>query len=148
MRMAALLPALLIAGCSDGRDPMPVACGGEPEALLAALRQAPAAVALHDGTRLSDCVRSARGEGELQSLGVAYLRAADALRASAATDAAAALQLGYLAGAVRSGAGRTQGGLAAQLARRVEQAAALEPGASAAAGAALSRGRRAGEARG
>ncbi len=147
-RLAAVLPALLLAGCSDGRDPLPAACTGEPAELLTALRQAPGQVVLADGTALSDCVQRARGEGDLQALGIVYLRVADTLRGPARSDPAAALRLGYLAGAVAAGAARTEGGLAAQLARRVEQSSALEPGSSAAAEAALRRGREAGEARG
>ena len=70
------------------------------------------------------------------------------LRARAQADPNAALQLGYLAGAVRTGARHATAGIAAQLARRIEQLATLRPGASAAASAALARGLRAGEASG
>ncbi|MFN2462265.1 MAG: hypothetical protein ABR591_16560, partial [Candidatus Velthaea sp.] len=75
----------------------------------------------------SRCVSTA-GEGELQSLGLTFTRVADELRARAGRDGAAALQLGYLVGAVRRGAAATPG-IAAQLARRVEQTAALDDAA-------------------
>lgn len=124
---------------------MPRSCFAEPAALMSALRQAPGEVALQDGTRLSQCVSSARTDGELQSLGISFGRLADALRARARADPRAALQLGYLAGAVRAGARGAPGGVAEQLARRIEQLAALAPGAPAASAAALARGLRAGE---
>jgi hypothetical protein len=147
--LAALAATLLLAGCgAHDPDPVPAACTGEPATLLAALAHAPGAVALQDGTRLSRCVRNARTDGDLQSLGIAFGRLADALRARAPRDPAAALQLGYLGGAVRSGASHASAGIADQLARRMTQLATLAPGASAAAVAALARGARAGESRG
>ena len=146
--LAALAAGLLLAGCTKERDTVPVSCSGDQAELMAALRQAPGAVVLEDGTRLSRCVSTARTDGDLQALGISLGRVADALQARAATDPAAALQLGYLAGAVRAGARRTAGRIADQLARRMEQLATLRPGARAAATAARERGARAGESRG
>jgi hypothetical protein len=140
----AALGLLLLAGCAEERDPVPTACFGEPAAMLAALERAPGAVALQDGTSLSRCVSAARTDGDLQSLGLTLIGAADALRADAGSDPAAALRLGYLAGAVSAGAARSSGAVAAQLARRVQQAAALEADAVPACVSALARGRRAG----
>ena len=151
LRLGALgaMLLLVLAGCSkQEREVVPVACFGEPAELMSALRQAPGAVALADGTRLSGCVSSARTDGDLQSLGISFGRLADALRGRVESDASAALQLGYLAGAVRAGARRAPGGLADQLARRIQQLAELGPGAPPAAQTALARGLRAGEARG
>lgn len=146
---AALAAALLLAGCGkQDPDPVPTGCVGEQAVLLAALTQAPRAVALPDGTRLSRCVSTARSDGDLQSLGISLGRVADTLRARAATDPDAALQLGYLAGAVRAGARRASSGIADQLARRMTQLGSLAPGASAASAAALTRGARAGESSG
>ena len=142
--VAAVL-ALALAGCTKEAETVPVSCFGEPLGMMTALRQAPGAVTLADGTRLSRCVSSARTDGDLQSLGISLGRTADLLRARAAADPAAALQLGYLAGAVRAGASRATSGIAEQLARRMGQLATLGPGASAAATGALARGRRAGE---
>lgn len=140
--MACVAP---LAGCTQEPDPVPGACLAEPAALLAALRQAPAAVALADGTRISRCVSAARTDGDLQSLGVSLGRTADALRARAGADPGAALQLGYLSGAVQAGARRASSGIADQLARRIGQLAALDAGGPPAATAALRRGQRAGE---
>jgi hypothetical protein len=144
-RTLAVLGLLLLAGCAEERDRVPAACFAEPAAMLAALDRAPGTVALQDGTPLSRCVSAARSDGDLQSLGLTLLGTADALRAGAGADPAAALQLGYLAGAVRAGAARSSGAVAAQLARRVDQAAALDAGAVPACVSALARGRRAGE---
>jgi len=144
-RTLAALGLLLLAGCAEQRDRVPAACFAEPAAMVAALDQAPGAVALQDGTPLSRCVSTAHSDGDLQSLGLTLIGAADALRADAGSDPAAALRLGYLAGAVHAGAARSRGSIAAQLARRVEQAATLAAQASPASVSALARGRRAGE---
>jgi hypothetical protein len=142
----AAIALLVLAGCSkQEREVVPVSCFGEPPELMTALRQAPGAVVLQDGTRLSRCVSRARTDGDLQSLGISFGRLADVLRARAQSDASAALQLGYLAGAVRAGARDAPGGLADQLARRMQQLAAPGPGAQPAAAAQLTRGIRAGE---
>jgi hypothetical protein len=137
--------AIGLAGCTPQPDSVPASCVGEPAALMTALRQAPATVALEDGTRLSRCVSTARTDSDLQSLGFSLGRTADVLRARAAKDPAAALQLGYLAGAVRAGARRATSGIAAQLGRRMAQLATLRPGAGRAAATAWARGSRAGE---
>ena len=123
--IGALLAA--VAGCgSTEREQVPVACLGEPDTIALALERAPAKVTLEDGTPLSRCVRlAARRDGDLQALGVSLMRVADDLRVQTRTDAQAAVRLGYLIGAVRRGAAKTPG-LAAQLARRVEQTAAPE----------------------
>ena len=144
-----LAAALLVAGCSK-QDPAPVpaSCVGEPMTLAAAIARAPGPVTLQDGTRLSRCVATARSDGDLQSLGISLGRLADSLRARAGTEPDAALQLGYLAGAVRLGARRAGGNIADQLARRMTQLAALPAEASAASVAALARGARAGESTG
>lgn len=144
-RLVVLTVALVVAGCAKDGGALPDACTDGHEAVLAALAQAPRAVALPDGTRLSRCVSAARTDGDLQSLAIVFVRAADTLRPQAATDPAAALRLGYLAGAVKAGATRSSGSIAAQLARRVEQVATLDGGASATAAAALARGRTSGE---
>jgi hypothetical protein len=139
------LAPLLLAGCTDERDPVPDACFGGPAAMLSALERAPDAVVLVDGTRLSRCVSAARTDADMQSLGLVFVRMADTLRAQAARDPAAALRLGYLAGAVKAGAAAGTSGITMQLARRVEQVATLEEHSGAAAAAALQRGRSAGE---
>ena len=111
--------------------------------MLSTLRQGPPIV-LEGRTRVSRCVSAARTEGDLQSLGVLFVRVADMLRAQASADPEAAFALGYLTGAVTRGSASSSGSIAAQLARRVDQVASLDPRASAAAVSALARGRLAG----
>jgi hypothetical protein len=143
----AAIAALALAGCGSSKpDAMPAACRGDHAALTAALARAPAPVSLAGGTRLSRCVSTAGTGGDLQSLGIALTQIADELRARADRDGGAALQLGYLVGAVRRGAAGTPG-IASQLARRVEASSApqlVRPGPR----AQLERGIRLGEAGG
>ena len=142
--LVAALLALLLAGCgSQHGDPMPASCFDTPETFVAALQRAPAAVRLPGDTRLSTCVRRARSDGDLQTLGISLTAAADQLRARVAADPGAAAGLGYLVAAVRAGVAGNQG-LAGQLGRRVEGATGLPDGAPAAARAALAQGLRAG----
>jgi hypothetical protein len=145
----AAIGALFVAGCgSSEREALPVACLGQPATISRALQRAPARVTLAGGTPLSRCVRvAAHRDGDLQELGVSLTRVADDLRPSAETDAGSALRLGYLVGAVRRGARQTPG-VAAQLARRVEQASALGTEAPPASQAAWQRGVGLGEASG
>ena len=143
-RTLIVLGVLLLAGCGPERAAIPDACFGTPASLMSTLRAGPP-VALDDGTRLSDCVSSARSEGELQALGLLYVRVADVLGAQAPSDTDAAFALGYLAGAVARGAAASSGNIAAQLARRIDQLATIERGVGVdAAAAALGRGRRQG----
>lgn len=142
-RLSAATIALVLAGCGAEPRRLPAACLAEPATIVRALERAPAAVALADGTRLSACVRLARREGELQALGVSLTAAADNLRMRAPSDPGAATALGYLAAAVRAGATANQG-LASELARRIENASALDGRAPPAVHAALARGLQAG----
>lgn len=142
-RALAVAGVLLLAGCTQQRDTVAESCFAEPAAMAAMLRQDPPVV-LGDGTRLAGCVSAARTDGELQSLGLLFVRVADMLRAEAASDPDAAFALGYLSGAVRRGSRASSGSIAAQLARRVDQVATLDPSAGATADAALARGRQAG----
>src|SRR4051794_3870380 len=149
--LLALAPlALAAAGCGEG-DPPPVdaACIASPAAIERALARAPAPVTLPSGTRLSECVAGARSDADLQNAGLVLTRAADHLADRAQRgDAGAALDLGYLVGAARRGAARTNG-IHAELARRLESAARiLADGGGANLASALQRGLRAGEATG
>jgi hypothetical protein len=143
----ALGAAALLAGCgASGPPPLPAACLQPAAAIARALVRVPAAVRLDDGTPLSRCVSRARAEADLPAVGVSLTEVADGLSARAGKDPAAALQLGYLVGAVRRGAAATPG-IAAQLARRLELAAPHDFEADAARRG-LARGIRLGEAGG
>ena len=111
--------ALLAVGCGNDEHRVPVACldGNLPKALATA----PAEVRV-DGTRLSDCFTRAANPAEIQQVGAVFIAAAEKLsaRARAQPHSPAALQLGYLIGAVRHGTGHTQG-IHYETARRIEQ---------------------------
>jgi hypothetical protein len=136
---------LALGACGADEPPLDDACTESAGAIVRALGRAPAPVALGSGARLSDCVRNARSDSELQNAGIVLTQAADALAVRAEHgDARAAVALGYLVGATRRGAARSPG-IHAELQRRVERAAAYVEGAAA---TALRRGMRAGEASG
>lgn len=136
--------AAMLGGCANEDDPeLSGACQAGPEPFAAALQDARGAVALPDGTSLSECVRDAREASQLQELGIALTRVADRLAARAPSDATAALQLGYLVGAVREGASTTEG-IALELERRITGTSAPMSRARPAIAAAYRRGLAAG----
>jgi hypothetical protein len=148
LAVAAALGA--IAGCGSSDPPrIDEACLSSPDRIERALARAPAPVTLASGTRLSDCVSRARSDADLQTTGLVLTRAADHLAGRAQRgDAQAAVALGYLVGAARRGAARTNG-IHAELAHRVESAArVLAAGGEDAVEGALERGVRAGQATG
>ena len=147
-RLAALLAigTLALAGCStEETPPVPFDCTTDRAAVARALEQAPGEVRLPDGTLLSECVRNAESDAELQTVGLALTRLAEDLEAEAPGDPDAALRLGYLVGAARRGA-PSASSLQAELVYRLERSAASieEPAAA----RALAEGMRAGEERG
>ncbi len=122
----AVVVAAAAAGCGrDGGVATPAACTEGPAAVRSALARAPGRVEL-DGVRLSECLTSASDGADIQSVGTAYVETAAVLspRAQRRPEGPEALQLGYLVGAVRRGAARTQG-VQAELLRRLEQELAL-----------------------
>jgi hypothetical protein len=140
--VAGLALAGLLAGCGGGLPSLPPACSDGPERILNALAGAPGPVHLYDGTLLSRCVSSAYQDGEVQQLGFTFTPAADRLARQATPGAA--LRLGYLVGAVRRGAGTTNGAQL-ELVRRLESTVHFDDPALE---QAVERGARAGEARG
>lgn len=131
---AALLAALALAGCSrEDEATLPAACRLGADAVRAALVAAPAPVKLEGGTALSDCLTRTSEQADVLLVGETYLTTAAGL-----ADEGKALQLGYLLGAVRRGAGETQG-IHDEIVRRLEQEAGRVDDR-----AALRRGERAG----
>jgi hypothetical protein len=125
--LCAVAAAGLAGACGEEEVP-PVAssCTGEPDAVVAALGRAPDAVELPDGATISDCLRNARTDAELQNVGVTLANAAEDLEAQAIDgDEDAALRLGYLVGAARTGAATTSG-VGAELVRRLERSAGID----------------------
>jgi hypothetical protein len=143
-----VLATVALVACGGDTEPLDEACLDSAGAIERALTPAPAPVTLPTGTRLSECVANARSDADLQSAGLVLTRAADHLaEAAGGGDTSAAVQLGYLVGAVRRGAQRTEG-IHAQLQRRVERSTAYLDEGGPRVTAAVARGRRAGEASG
>jgi hypothetical protein len=110
---------LLVVGCGNDEHRVPVAClEGN---LTKALATAPADVRL-SGVRPSECFTRAANPAEIQQVGAVFIASAEKLAEAARTkpDSRAALELGYLIGAVRRGAGHTQG-IHYETQRRIEQ---------------------------
>jgi hypothetical protein len=116
---AAVLAAAALAACStEGEDPtLPLACEAGPEAVERALVAAPGPVRIEGEVRLSECFVRKASAGDNQVVGGTLLAVAGRLADRAGADQRAALRLGYLIGAARRGAGRTQG-IHAELLRR------------------------------
>ncbi len=142
MRAAAVIGtalAVLSVGCGGDSTALPPACSDGPQSVLRALRTAPRDVHFTDGTRLSACVSRAQDDAELQQLGFSLTPAADRLARN--RDERSAFRLGYLVGAVRSGAATTNG-VHLELVRRLESTVTFDAPALL---AAARRGARAGE---
>jgi hypothetical protein len=85
-----------------------------------ALAAAPRPVVLPGGVAISTCAKRVRSDAELQNLGTVMHSVAERLALRARDgDAQAATALGYLTAAVAVGAAESSG-IAAELARRVE----------------------------
>lgn len=96
-------------GCGNDEHRVPVAClDGH---LSKPLAHAPGEVRLEDGTRLSECFNRAANPAEIQQVGAIFIDQAERLAAGARANphSPAALQLGYLIGAMRRGTSHTQG---------------------------------------
>jgi hypothetical protein len=141
--MVAAVLALGTGGCGRDNRAVPASCMSSAGAIATALHGAPGHVALTDGTLLSECVSRARSDADLQNLGALYTEVADALATQVPTSDRAATELGFLVGATRRAAARTNG-IDGELVRRLEQAAGPD-GAPAPRRAAYERGLAAGQ---
>ena len=124
--IAALIAIPALAGCSSGEDEdAPAACLAGADAYLTALRDAPGDVKLEGETPISDCLTPDQEGGQLASIGQEMIAAATDLNAAAQKDPGgrAALELGYLVGAVERGSE----GIHADLGRRLDTAARYSP---------------------
>lgn len=124
-----LLIAAVATGCSSQDDSTPAACLGFAPAYEKALKNAPGEVLLGGETPISDCVAPNQSGGDLARVGEAMLEAATDLNAEARAEpgGGAALQLGYLLGAVQRGAEESEG-IHSDLVRRLTVAARYAPG--------------------
>ncbi len=126
------LGAAFLAGCggSSAKDErQPVTCRESVSVYLNALRAAPGEVILAGETPISGCLVPTAEEGEIADLGEDALAAATKLNAQARTEPGgpAALQLGYLLGAIARGSAKTAEGVHAELLRRLTVAARFAP---------------------
>jgi hypothetical protein len=98
---------LAASGCGTKKNDLaPAACLVTNRGYLRALERAPAAVRLAGTTPISDCLVPEQDAGQLANIGREMVVAATKLNVEARGDpgGAAALQLGYLIGAVAKGA--------------------------------------------
>jgi hypothetical protein len=105
--IAAGVALLIPVGCGTAaHDAAPAACLATPSGYLSALRRAPGQVRLQGSVAISDCLVSNQSGGQLASIGQPMVIAASRLNAAARRDprGPAAVQLGYLLGAVSKGA--------------------------------------------
>ena len=105
--VAAAAAGALIAGCgSSQHDQAPAACLVPNEGYLRALKDAPAPVRLGGSAPISSCLVPEQEAGQLGTIGHEMIVAATKLNAEARRDpgGSAAVQLGYLIGAVSKGA--------------------------------------------
>src|SRR5436190_6091206 len=99
--------AAVIAGCGSSQsDQAPAACLVPNQGYLHALERAPAPVRLGGSTPISDCLVPEQEAGQLGTIGHEMIVAATRLNGEAQRDprGPAAVQLGYLLGAVSKGA--------------------------------------------
>jgi len=121
----AVVCCAVLGGCSDEPEKLPLVCLEGEHAYQQALRAAPGEVRLQGDTPISDCVRRGSSQADAQNVGVLLLRVADREVAALPRSDAAAQRLGFLVGATRRGAERTNG-LQIELARRLEQVVGLD----------------------
>jgi hypothetical protein len=97
---------LLVPGCGAKKNDLaPAACLASNQGYLQALERAPGEVRLAGTTPISDCLVPEQDAGQLANIGHEMIVAATKLNAEARRGSdAAALQLGYLIGAVSKGA--------------------------------------------
>jgi hypothetical protein len=97
---------LLVAGCGAKKNDLaPAACLVTNQGYLRALERAPGEVRLAGTAPISDCLVPEQDAGQLANIGREMIVAATKLNAEARQGSdAAALQLGYLIGAVSKGA--------------------------------------------
>jgi hypothetical protein len=118
----ALAAAALLAGCGNQDVAVAPECLENASAVTKALARAPGEVRLGGRVRISDCFQNAASSADVQNLGAIFIQATGdtAQRVRKAPHSHAAVELGYLVGAVRRGA-HTDGGVHYEAGRRVEQ---------------------------
>jgi hypothetical protein len=106
-------------GCGQGSAATPDACLDGPEAVRAALANAPDGAVAMKGVKLSDCLVPASDPSGLEAFGGSVIQASAELADKAsAGDERALVQIGFLRGALARGA---DAGLQDNLLLRVDQ---------------------------
>ncbi|MBK5232500.1 MAG: hypothetical protein JJE13_05930 [Thermoleophilia bacterium] len=118
--------AVLLLGCSETEVDTPDVCLESPASITAALRNAPEPVALDGGTVISDCLVRNQSEGDLVNFGTNITEVATGLGGDVSrpgpAGVKAAIDAGYLVGAIEKGA-EDSDGIHATLVERVKSAA-------------------------
>ena len=121
--IAVLSASLVTVGCGkEEEDPkLPAVCSAGPGQVRAALMGAPGRVTI-EGTPISNCFIRAADAADVQLVGSTLLAVAAPLaeRAQRDPDGDAALQLGYLIGAIQRGT-KSKQGIYAESVRRLNQ---------------------------
>ena len=129
LTVAGAIAALALAACGSNDPPeTPTACLAPPSTYLEALRAAPGQVRLSGETPISACLVEEQGPGQLATVGRTLVGAATELNREARRggDRQAIVRLGYLVGAVDTGAATT-GGIHRDLQLRLNSAARFTP---------------------
>ena len=117
--------AIALGSCGSSEPPeTPAACLAPASAYRSALGSAPGEVRLDGTTPISDCLVEEQDAGPLAEVGKSMVAAATELNRRVLDGAPreAAVELGYLVGAVEAGASKT-GGIHHDLELRIESAA-------------------------
>ena len=128
---AACVAAALLGFTACGEDDppaTPVACLASGADYVGALAEAPGDVLLGGSTPITDCLVDEQEPGALETVGQSLVDAATTLNAQARRDpgTGAAIELGYLSGAVDEAAEST-GGIHEDLRLRLASAARFSP---------------------
>lgn len=122
----ALAAAAVILGCGNTDVDTPDVCLESPASITAALRNAPEPVALDGDTSISDCLVRNQADGDLVNFGTNITEVATGLGADTSRPGPAglkaAIDAGYLVGAIEKGA-EDSDGIHATLVERVKAAA-------------------------
>jgi hypothetical protein len=109
---AVIAAGIAVAGCGAEDPPeTPSVCAAPAAEYLAALESAPSEVRLPGGTPISDCLVPEQEGGALANVGQSMIAAATELNQDARRDPTgpAAVELGYLVGAVEKATDSTSG---------------------------------------
>ena len=108
LALVALLLTVAVTGCREKDATYPPECSNGPAAVRSALAQAPDGEVAIEGVKLSDCLVPSNDAGPLASFGGSTTTVASELAARARDgDERAAMQLGFLRGALQRGADAT-----------------------------------------